>query len=229
MKRVTQAEAIAIDETFFTKCSYTVDQLMELAGQSVAHVIFSNFREATRFLIVCGPGNNGGDGLVVARHLHFFGKDVTVFQPKPGKGALLEALRRQMDTLSIIVKEKYDSPIQMQADFSSFDVIVDAIFGHSFKPPVRPEFAEVLSGLKACGKPIVSIDIPSGWDVEKGDVTGDGICPAILISLSAPKLCSTFFKGAHYLGGRFVPEFVQKQFDLNTPPFPDTSLFVRLS
>ena len=62
--------------------------------------------------------------------------------------------------------------------------------------------------MKESKTPIISIDIPSGWDVEKGDVSGDGILPVALISLSAPKLCSTTFKGDHYLGGRFVPKFV---------------------
>jgi NAD(P)H-hydrate epimerase len=52
---------------------------------------------------------------------------------------------------------------------------------------------------------IISIDIPSGWDVEKGNVN-DTFVPDMLISLQAPKLCAENFKGAHYVGGRFVPE-----------------------
>jgi NAD(P)H-hydrate epimerase len=56
-------------------------------------------------------------------------------------------------------------------------------------------------------KPIVSVDIPSGWDVEKGPLTADSLNPSILISLTAPKLGSKEFKGKHFLGGRFVPKF----------------------
>jgi NAD(P)H-hydrate epimerase len=63
----------------------------------------------------------------------------------------------------------------------------------------------VISDIKASGKPVVSVDIPSGWNVEKGNETGAGLEPAMLISLTAPKLCAEAFTGVHYVGGRFVP------------------------
>ena len=84
------------------------------------------------------------------------------------------------------------------------DVVMDAIFGFSFKPPVRPPFDAALSLISASHLPIVSVDIPSGWDVEKGNAEGLGLDPDVLISLTAPKLGSKDFKGRHFLGGRFV-------------------------
>lgn len=57
--------------------------------------------------------------------------------------------------------------------------------------------------------PIVSVDIPSGWDVEAGDTTQQGIQPAMLVSLTAPKLAARGFQGVHYLGGRFVPPAIK--------------------
>ena len=55
---------------------------------------------------------------------------------------------------------------------------------------------------------MVSVDIPSGWDVEKGDISNTGLLPEMLISLTAPKQCASTFTGVHYVGGRFVPEYV---------------------
>lgn len=88
----------------------------------------------------------------------------------------------------------------------SSDVILDAIFGFSFKGPVRAPFDEVLPLISSSHKPIVSVDIPSGWDVENGNEDGVGFDPDVLISLTAPKEGVRSFKGRHFLGGRFVPK-----------------------
>lgn len=90
----------------------------------------------------------------------------------------------------------------------SSDVILDAIFGFSFKGPVRPPFDEVLRLIGASKLPIVSVDIPSGWDVEKGNVEGVCLEPDVLVSLTAPKLGVKDYKRRHFLGGRFVPKWV---------------------
>ena len=74
-----------------------------------------------------------------------------------------------------------------------------------------------------------SIDIPSGWDVEKGDAHGVGLMPSLLISLTAPKVCARHFEGRfHYLGGRFVPPAVQEKYRLNLPPYPALDSVVEL-
>lgn len=88
------------------------------------------------------------------------------------------------------------------------DVILDAIFGFSFQPPVRAPFDTVLPLLTQSKLPIVSVDIPSGWSVENGDEFGVGLQPDVLISLTAPKLGVRGFRGKHFLGGRFVPKCV---------------------
>ena len=82
---------------------------------------------------------------------------------------------------------------------------MDAIFGFSFSGPIRAPFDEALSLLIKSKLPIVSVDIPSGWDVEKGDDQNTGFVPDVLVSLTAPKEGVRGFKGRHFLGGRFVP------------------------
>jgi NAD(P)H-hydrate epimerase len=88
----------------------------------------------------------------------------------------------------------------------SSHVILDAIFGFSFKPPVRAPFDDALKLISASGLPIVSVDIPSGWDVELGNAEAVGLNPDVLLSLTAPKVGANYFKGRHFLGGRFVPK-----------------------
>ena len=114
-----------------------------------------------------------------------------------------------------------------------FDVILDGIFGFSFNSSsaIRPPFDRVIADLVATDVPVASIDIPSGWDVEQGDVRGLGLMPDMLISLTAPKLCSQFFTGQHhYLGGRFVPPYIVEKYGLHDlPAYKGTDQIVRLN
>jgi len=84
----------------------------------------------------------------------------------------------------------------------------------------------------ARGIPIIAVDIPSGWDVEKGPNENDKslyFMPDMLVSLTAPKLCAKFFKGPHHvLGGRFVPNKLAKKYSLNLPEYPGTDCIVHL-
>lgn len=111
----------------------------------------------------------------------------------------------------------------------SYYVIIDALFGFSFKPPVRSDFLNILSLLSTTKTPVASIDIPSGWHVEDGDVNDTGLKPELLISLTAPKKCSAHFTGKyHFLGGRFVPLPMQTKYSMNLPNYPDLDLCVKL-
>jgi NAD(P)H-hydrate epimerase len=95
---------------------------------------------------------------------------------------------------------------------TSFGLILDGIFGFSFEGAIRAPFDSIIATLRACATPIVSIDVPSGWHVEQGNVQGVGLEPQMLVSLTAPKPCASFFTGGdrvHYVGGRFVPPCVR--------------------
>ncbi|GFQ92312.1 NAD(P)H-hydrate epimerase [Trichonephila clavata] len=109
----------------------------------------------------------------------------------------------------------------------SYNLIVDALFGFSFKPPVRAEFEDCMKKLKSLSIPVCSVDVPSGWDVEQGNESG--IKPEFLISLTAPKLCAQLFRGKHHwLGGRFVPPSLATKYELNLPSYPGTECCVKL-
>lgn len=111
---------------------------------------------------------------------------------------------------------------------------MDALFGFSFKPPVRPDFQPFLDVIvTAAGKniPVVAVDIPSGWDVENGPPAETSISymPEMLISLTAPKACAAHFNGSyHFIGGRFVPRRLAEKYNLNLPKYPGTECVVRI-
>lgn len=229
---LTQEQAQQLDEELMGPLGFEVEQLMELAGLAVAEAAATEYPASThpRVLVVAGPGNNGGDGLVAARHLHHFGHSVSVCYPKPTDRPLYNGLVTQCRSLGIPLLSAED--LQASPLSSRFDVVLDAMFGFSFKGAPRPPFGAILGMLKpgASPPPVVAVDIPSGWDVEAGDVSGEGLRPDMLVSLTAPKLCAKHFKGPHhYLGGRFVPPQIREKYALRLPPYPGVSQCVRIA
>jgi NAD(P)H-hydrate epimerase len=157
---------------------------------------------------------------------------VTVVYPKPSKGPLFDALARQCRGLGIPVLASLEL---CPGGFEAFDCAVDAIFGFSFHGAPRPPFDGILAHLATRSRdgtlPVLSVDVPSGWHVERGDLTagGDGLHPQALVSLTAPKQCALHFTGRHFLGGRFVPPAVVEKYALKLPAYPGTAQVVELA
>ena len=230
MKLLNQAEAQNIDLELFNDYKFSVDQLMELAGLSVATALSKAYpvkdlkNPSKKVLICCGPGNNGGDGLVAARHLQMFGYDPVIFYPKQPSKDLFINLTTQCKKMGIDFLEELPDFENING---TYNFIVDAIFGFSFKGNIRPPFDTVILTLKNVKIPIASVDVPSGWDVENGNP--DGVQPDFLISLTAPKLCAAKFQGNyHFLGGRFVPTALKEKYQLDLPVYPGTECCVLL-
>ncbi|RHZ80553.1 hypothetical protein Glove_134g180 [Diversispora epigaea] len=226
LKYLSQKIAQTIDEELMSQAGgFSVDQLMELAGLSVAQAIAKVYDKSShsRVLICCGPGNNGGDGLVAARHLSHFGYKPNIFYPKKSTKELFQRLVTQCKNLKIPFS------INLDEQLLNNDLVVDAIFGFSFTGQIRTPFDEVIRKLKETKLPIASVDIPSAWDVEKGNIDNCGFTPSMLISLTAPKLGVNQFTGKHFLGGRFVsPEFAKK-YELNLPQYPGIEQIVDIT
>ncbi|KAJ7143552.1 YjeF N-terminal domain-like protein [Mycena crocata] len=208
------------DELMSAAGAFSIDQLMELAGLACAQTLAKvyNADQFRRVLVCCGPGNQGGDGLVAARHLSMFGYTPTIYMPKPGSKDIYQRLHTQCKNMKIPTLNSDDE--SLRTALRSSDVILDAIFGFSFKPPIRAPFDSALPLLSASGLPIVSVDIPSGWDVEAGNEAGLGLNPDVLVSLTAPKEGVRLFRGQHFLGGRFIPRTLEEKFHMNLPPYP---------
>ena len=174
--------------------------------------------------MIAGGGNNGGDGLVCARHLKLFGYDPLIVYPKRTDKDLYKNLVNQCERMGIQVMDCIPSEGQ-------FQLIIDAIFGFGFSGEIREPFGKILKAIKGLEQtiPIISIDIPSGWDVEKGPINGESIQPECVISLTAPKNCMKHFQGKyHFLGGRFVPKALQEKYQIVLPDYPSSEQIVQI-
>jgi NAD(P)H-hydrate epimerase len=239
---LTQQQSKDIDEELFNDYKFSVDQLMELAGLSCASAIgkhvdskfykhflhlvkaYEDTKKYSKCLVVVGGGNNGGDGLVCARHLKLFGYDPLIVYPKRTDKELYKNLANQCEKMDIKIVDKIPTE-------SQFNLIIDAIFGFGFSGEIREPYGKLLQEIKQLEKtiPIVSIDVPSGWDVEKGPINNDSIQPECVISLTAPKICMKHFQGKyHFLGGRFVPKALEEKYQIHLPNYPSSEQIVQI-
>ncbi|KAJ3882520.1 YjeF N-terminal domain-like protein [Lentinula edodes] len=231
IKYLTAKLAQQIDEELMNQAgAFSIDQLMELAGLACAQALARVYDKKMypNVLVCCGPGNQGGDGLVAARHLGMFGYTPTIFMPKPGSKEIYQRLKSQCDNMKIKTIPPSEDISLLRDALSSSNVILDAIFGFSFKGPIRAPFDTTLPLLTDSHLPIVSVDIPSGWDVEEGKIERIGLQSDVLVSLTAPKLGVRSFNGRHFLGGRFIPKTLEEKYQLNLPEYPGSDQIVEL-
>lgn len=207
LRPISAKAALMLDQELMGSGQFSIDQLMELAGLLVALAVFKQYPKSSKPLFLIGPGNNGGDGLVAARHLKLWGYQPAIYYPKRPDKVIYNNLTKQLIDLKI---ELIDD-----IDLSNYNLLIDCLFGFSFKPPLRSPFDGVVQLLEKTSIPIVSVDIPSGWDVDIGPIPNQvNINPQMLVSLTAPKPCSTHFNGTHYLGGRFINPTIAKKYDI---------------
>ena len=177
MKIVSAAEMREIDRATSEHFGVSSLILMENAGGAVARLILSDFGQAQRVGVICGKGNNGGDGFVAARKLIDAGLAVRVLllcDPKELRGdaaTMFQNLLRSLQSTrnpqksepSIVLKEiELDAPGTLE--IFTADVIVDAILGTGFRPRISPLYAAAIRKMNASPAPIVAVDIPSGAD-----------------------------------------------------------------
>ena len=218
-----------VDEELMSTYQYSIDQLMEIAGLTVSTIIINEIiskleNKKIKILCISGPGNNGGDGLVASRYLKENGYDIDILYPKQNtKNELYKRLVSQCQSYDIkILKE-------LNSDFNEYNFIIDAIFGFSFHGDIRQPFKDIIDKLNKIEDKIISVDIPSGYDINKGNINNT-FNPKYLISLTLPKLCSKEFKGEHYLGGRFVPKvlFDKLNIKIEGKLYNDSKLYTKI-
>ncbi|MFQ5515395.1 MAG: NAD(P)H-hydrate dehydratase [Myxococcota bacterium] len=164
--------------------------LMENAGRGVALAICERFPQAHRPLVVCGAGNNGGDGFVVARVLREWDRSIV-----PRVLALGDPARRSPEALANL-ELLSSSAVQVHADrkgaaidtlLEDCDLVVDAVLGVGLSRPVEGRLSELLKAL-AQARPLVALDLPSGMSSDTGLPLGVEIVPDLTVTLGLPKL-----------------------------------------
>jgi hydroxyethylthiazole kinase-like uncharacterized protein yjeF len=162
-------------------------ELMERAGEAVAQSVLRRYTTAKRVTVWCGGGNNGGDGLVVARCLHEAGREVTIrllADPARLTGDPAENLRR--------VREL---GVAFGDGAGPADVVVDALFGTGFTGAPRREAAGAIAAINESAAPVVAIDVPSGIDASTGELAGAAVEAAVTVTFHGRKVSSTTRRG----------------------------------
>ena len=184
---------------------------MEQAGRAVAAFCLRQYPEARQITALCGKGNNGGDGLVAARVLAGAGKRVRVVllgresELKGEAAKALERLRGQAADLSFI--EVVDET-GLAAALDRAELLIDAVVGTGFKPPLRGLAVAVRELVGGLNVPVVAVDLPSGWDADSMEQTVAGPFRAdAVVTFTAPKLAHVF---GHLTANTFGPVAVAR-------------------
>jgi hydroxyethylthiazole kinase-like uncharacterized protein yjeF len=150
-------------------------ELMERAGTAVADAICARFRPQ-RTIVLCGPGNNGGDGYVVARTLKARGWSVEV--RATGEPTAKDARA---------ARSRWDDPVQPLGDGGEAELWVDALFGAGLSRPLEGDAAAVARRLAELSERVVAIDVPSGVAGDTGAVQGANVCAALTVTFHTKK------------------------------------------
>lgn len=181
--------------------------LMENAGRSVAAAVMREFPTQARkgVLVLCGKGNNGGDGFVAARHLINSGYRVAVVllgekEELTGDAAAnYSALFHSTDAVREL--KDVNGLLKTGIDLSSMGLIIDAMLGTGIQGTVKEPYAGAISLINGSGLPVVSIDIPSGINADTGAVAGSAVRAVKTISFGLTKIGLVVFPGAEFAGG----------------------------
>jgi len=204
MKILTADEMREVDRLTTERQGLPSLTLMENAGKSVAGFIRHQFRKMRRrgIAVLCGKGNNGGDGLVVARHLLEMGAKPAVYllaEPGEMRGDAAVNLKRWQDAsreLRVIRDEREWRAAK--AAVASADIVVDAILGTGARGEVEGLLREVIEDVNRHGpaQTVVAVDIPSGISSDTGEILGAAVTANFTITFTAPK--RGFFLGTAY-------------------------------
>ncbi len=184
--------------------------LMESAGAAVARFVLREYPGVKHITVLCGKGNNGGDGFVAARHLAEAGRAVTVVllgNPADLKGDA-EAMFAQLGSAPFLLTEEDtldDVPILDL--FQETDLFLDAIVGTGFRPPLRGVASALAERINRLEAPVVAVDLPSGWDADSREPDAPGAFRAdAVVTFTAPKLAHVFgnMTGGNVTRGRIV-------------------------
>jgi ADP-dependent NAD(P)H-hydrate dehydratase / NAD(P)H-hydrate epimerase len=192
-------EAAELDERSRAR-GITADALMEAAGREVADAALRLLGGAygRRALVVSGKGNNGGDGLVAARHLDRAGVRTTILLlDEAVREPAATNLRRLEETG---VRRRSFSSGAIERELERADVAIDAIFGTGFRGTPEGGSAEAIRTLDASGVPVVAVDIPSGVNGATGAVEGDAVHADVTVTFGAAKLGLVLYPGAAFAG-----------------------------
>ena len=182
-----RADALAVDHGVASL------DLMEAAGRAVSDAARRMVPPGARVAVLCGPGNNGGDGFVAARHLKRASYDVRLFllgERSALKGDAAEMARR------------FDGPVRRLDPFQleSLHLVIDALFGAGLTRPLDGVAADTVAAVTEAGTPVLAVDVPSGLDGETGTAAGPVFSATETVTFFRRKPGHVLFPGRRFCG-----------------------------
>lgn len=195
---LANAEQIrSTDQTMIESLDFPGLLLMETAGRKTAEFIFREYPSNKEFLVLAGPGNNGGDGFVIARYLHLVGHTVSLLlsqYPEKYQGdalSNLQALKGSKVPMAIWPE---------QPPFTETSVLVDALLGTGIQSELRGSVAEIIAAFRSHPGEVVAVDLPSGLDANTGFVLNQPLSAAHTLTFQLPKLCHAVSPASNFCG-----------------------------
>jgi len=216
---LTRAEARKLDETAMKDYGIAGLVLMENAGAAVAREGLSAFREtgAEKVVVICGRGNNGGDGFVAARHLLSSGIPTSVFllcrkedlhSPSDALTnlAILERMVARGAAPEVVELPTVASLPRLSDELSRRAVVIDSILGTGLTGEVRDPAASAVELVNSSDAFVISVDIPSGLDADEGVPLGEAVRADVTVTFVAEKAGFAKASAREYLGRVVVAE-----------------------
>lgn len=224
-QEMKEIDARAIDQWRFPSLI-----LMENAARSITEALFETYEDLMdrRIIVLCGPGNNGGDGLAVARMLHLKGAKVAVYivnESSDQKTSVDHGVNREIiDHLSIRVFDIHrEGQLRLlKANLNHCDLLIDALFGVGLDRPLSALVTEIVEIANERDLPVVALDCPSGLNADNGQVEGAVLECTDTLALTLPKVGFYAGRGPEVCGRIQV-------LDIGIPPEVAASLAVKTS
>lgn len=165
--------------------------LMEMAAAAVTEALLTRFQDAHRVVVACGGGNNGGDGLAVARQLRSRGMNAVeawLVVPEEQLSADAAVQLRLARAFGVKVTTATEELEAFGAALADAEVVVDALFGTGLDRPLTGRLAEAAARINACAAPVVAVDVPSGLSGSAAQVIGESVEAALTVTFAAPKV-----------------------------------------
>ncbi len=187
--------------------------LMENAGQSVVSAMedFFEMDSVIRITIVCGKGNNGGDGFVVARYLLNQDISVDVFIVSDSLSSVSQDAKKNLDILMglgekpLLIKDTRGLN-NLKSSLNDADLVVDALFGTGFNGKIKGIASRVVKEINESELNIVAVDTPSGIDSNTGAVSGEAVRADLTVTMGLPKTGQLLYPARHYVGELYVAD-----------------------
>jgi len=206
LKVVTAQEMKEIDQKAILEFKIPGIVLMENAGRRVVEGVLEKLdgMQGRTVTIFAGKGNNGGDGLVAARHLFNMGVDVKVLLLEnpdniTGDAAINLEIWKRMGQKVYAISQKDDFNA-VRLFLVKTDLVVDAIYGTGFKGKLKDYVGRIIESINASQKPVVAVDLPSGLEADTGNVNGPCIRASLTVTFGLPKIGLLLEPGAGFTG-----------------------------